>query len=82
MRLKSLYLSRQTYGKNQGFLEGNLELEDPSGEMKIFLTPERCDAVVALVADQLVEQTKMVAETMKANILAGTAQLQLPEAIG
>ena len=45
--------------------------------MKIFLTPERCDAVVALVADQLVEQTKMVAETMKANILAGTAQTQL-----
>lgn len=80
MRLKSISISRQQWGKNQGFLEGSLELEDPSGEMKIFLSPERCDAVVALVADQIVEQTKLVAETMKSNILIGSAQLQLSEA--
>jgi len=41
MRLKSLRITRQTYGKNQGLMEGDLEVEDPSGEMKVFLTPDR-----------------------------------------
>ena len=75
MRLKKLYLNRQQWGKNTGLMEGEIEIEDPSGEMKIFLSPERCDAVVALVADQIVEQTKAVAEAMKSNILTGVAQL-------
>ena len=75
MRLKSLRITRQTYGKNEGLMEGNLEVEDPSGEMKVFLTPDRCDAIIAVVADQLVEQTQVVAANMKANILNGTASV-------
>lgn len=65
MRLSMLRIERKRWGDNNGKLEGEMEIESPTSKMTVLLDPERCDKIVALVADLLVDQAKANAENLK-----------------
>ena len=79
MLLKSIYLRRNMYGVEEGKLKGNIDVGTSLGEIKLILTEEKCQQILNLVADALVEQTKEVAQLMTAELIEGTPQLEHKE---
>lgn len=69
MKLKTVYLSYQTYGAFQGKYTGHVEFEGLAGEMKILLPPELSSRILAVCAELLVTQAKETAQTMTATII-------------
>jgi len=81
MRLKELTVVRKEWGENVGKLEGKIILESPRGEITTFLDPARSDAIIAVIADLLVEETIEIARVLKTEAITHEGQkvLEPPE---
>ena len=76
LSLTSVYLSRNNYGVNKGSLEGNLTVSGVSGDIKLKMSEEQCQRIVELCAEQLVENTKAIAESMTSEIMTSVPALE------
>ena len=76
MELRSLYLTRETYGEKKGTLSGNLEVTTISGDIKIRLIGERAEQILAIVTEQLVETAKDVAENITREVIEHAPALE------
>ena len=69
MELKSLNLNRYSY-QNDGKLTGTLHVTSNEGsEIKIVLTEDKADKILALISEQLVESAKEIAENLTREII-------------
>jgi len=68
MRLKSLQIDRQTWTPGQP-LVGHIRFMDDSGEIQVNLDDAKCNEMLRVVADALVEKSKAIANDLTANIL-------------
>ena len=69
MELSSLHLRRSGYGIDKGELTGSLVVTTMSGEVNLKLSGKNAEKILAVVADQLVEQAQEVAHNITRDIL-------------
>lgn len=69
MELRMLHLSRETYGESKGRLKGKLSVTTSYGEIDLKLEDERAEQILQIVADQLVESAKEVAQNITREVL-------------
>lgn len=69
MELRTIYLSRETYGADKGKLKGNVTVSTLAGEIKLYLSEEKAGRILNICADQLVENAKEVAQNITKEIL-------------
>lgn len=72
MKLKNLYLRRETWGPNEGRIVGSVEFENGHGEIKLNLCPDASDRILTVVADCLVDSAKETAHALTASIIYPT----------
>lgn len=69
MKLSSLNLRRSSYGVDQGELAGTLVVTTVSGDIQLRLSQEKCEQILAIVSEQLVDSAKEVAENITKEIV-------------
>lgn len=58
-------------------LRATVQVEGPMGKTEINLPPETSDRIVALIADELAEQARKVAEAMTAQFIEAGTTLEI-----
>jgi hypothetical protein len=76
MELKSLTIRRTWEGK----IEGGIEVGAERGKVMLTLTEEQAAAIVAVVADCLVDVAREVASDLTAQMIDGSLRKSLTEA--
>ncbi len=69
MQLRMVHLARNNYGDDKGLLKGSVEVTTLAGEIKLHLDEEKAEKILALIADQLVENTQEIAQSITSSII-------------
>lgn len=70
MKLTGIEMRREQYGEDKGKFKGHLTFNDDyQNRIQLVLDEEKCQAILILVADQLVKQTQQIAGDMTARII-------------
>lgn len=77
MLLKTLYIAKEEYGPDKGKYKGEATFSSVSGEVKVRLGQEASHAMIRIVAEQLVEETKAVASLMTSQVIESATLPQL-----
>jgi hypothetical protein len=64
------------FGEDLGQLKGEIKVKGRHGEISFYLDEEKAARIVAVIADQLVEATKEVAENITAEVLTHHTQIE------
>jgi hypothetical protein len=80
LRMTMLHIDLATYGINEGKYEGRVAFIGQYGTTQIILSPTLSQRVLELCADALVKNTKTLAESISAEVIAQTDNL-LPSAV-
>lgn len=73
MKLKSIYLSRQDYGKDIGKLTGKIEYDNYQSTVALVLSEEQAAKIVNLVAEDMVRHAKELSEILLVDAQASIA---------
>ena len=70
MELKSIHISRQENWASlyPGEFAGKIVLTDPTGEVTVNLTPERCAEICAIIAEGAKETARKVCDAMMGSL--------------
>lgn len=74
MRLKQLHIDRQ-YWETGAPLAGHIMFDDNAGEISVKLDDAKCQQMLAIVADSMVEHSRKLANELTANVLLGVQAL-------
>lgn len=78
MRLTGISMDRSSYGEYKGKFAGSLTFNDDyHNQIKLVLSEDKCDAILQLVAKQLIEQTQQIAGDMTERIIEATTGKQI-----
>lgn len=77
MILKSIYIAIEEWGDKKGRYTGNAVFASGVGELKVNLTPETSDKVLAVLAEQLVVSAQEAAKIMTSQVIATATTNQL-----
>ena len=69
MEFESLSLTKETYGANKGRIVGRIEFRGVFGSVGLSLNPEAAQAMLKIVAEQMVEASKTLATNLTAEII-------------
>ncbi len=75
MQLEKIRIERMEYGPNKGRLEGEITFKSPVGRVQTLLNDTLCTKILYVVAENLVETTKQIADNMTAEIITQTPAL-------
>lgn len=73
MKLTKLYLNRINYGPESGSFKGTIEFDGERGKVEVNLDHSLSNALLAVIADQLVATAKTAAERLLVEIVAATS---------
>ena len=76
MQLESLQINRMGWGKNEGMLEGHIVFKNRNGEVKLLLNDEVSNRLLAIVAEGVVESSKMIANDLPAAVITANPALE------
>ena len=62
--LEQLTISRATYGEDKGKLTGRIKISTQAGAVELTLTEEQAQGIIDVVADTLIDYSKMIANDM------------------
>ena len=71
--IKQITMNRQEWGVNKGKLTGGMEIINEHGTIAITLDTAKCERIVMLMAEALIETAQGTASMMVENILAQQA---------
>jgi hypothetical protein len=67
--LKSIEIDRVMYGENKDTYEGRIRFDNKRGDITLNLEGENIQKVIDLLADEIVDQTILVADTLRAETI-------------
>jgi hypothetical protein len=76
--IKSVYLTVNDYGPDKGKLQGSIEFINKHGEIKVRIGNEQAAAIIAILADQLVQTAQETAALMTSQVLEQAASQMNP----
>ena len=62
--LEQLTITRATYGEDKGQLRGRIKISTQAGAVELTLTEEQAQGIIDVVADTLIDYSKMIANDM------------------
>ena len=76
MKLKSMYMSRKEYGKDEGKLTGNVVFDnDNIGEVKLILTEENCRDILDIMKGVLARTAQETCASLHQAIIDSSSNL-------
>ncbi len=79
MQLESFKIERMTYGVNAGKLQGDITYKNSQGRVQLLLNDSVAARLLYIVAEEMVESTKSLAEQLTADIITQVPQLENKE---
>lgn len=76
--IKSIYLNVVDYGPDKGKLQGSIEFINKHGGIKVRIGNDQAAAIVAILADQLVQTAHETASLMTSQVLEQAASQMTP----
>jgi hypothetical protein len=73
--LEQININRINWGDSEGLYEGSVVFANNLGTIKLKLTPEISNGILAVVSKELINTTKVVANQLDAAVLASTKML-------
>jgi hypothetical protein len=67
--VKAVYIQREEWGADKGKLNGSITFEGALGEVKVRLNNTKAQAIIALLADELVACAQDTAALMRSELL-------------
>lgn len=69
LELDNLYISRITWGSDEGQLSGNITFKNQNGKIQLTLSDETCHQILHLCAQDLVLSAQEVAKNLISNVV-------------
>jgi hypothetical protein len=73
--LEQININRINWGDSEGLYEGSVVFANNLGTIKLKLTPEISNGILAVVSKELINTTKVVANQLDAAVMASTKML-------
>jgi len=73
--LEQININRINWGDSEGLYEGSVVFANNLGTIKLKLTPEISNGILAVVSKELINTTKVVANQLDAAVIASTKML-------
>lgn len=80
MELQTLVIGRESYGVNEGRYTGTASFKNQYGQITLNLDPSTSDAILAILAEELVKSARTVGQELTAACLSSTPALLTKQA--
>lgn len=79
MKLESIHIFDQSYGREEGKLTGKLKIRGENGQIELTIGFEACQQVLAVIAEGMAEESRRVADLLTAEIIEHCGAPLLPD---
>ena len=77
MKLNTLKIERERWGKNEGKFTGSIKFDNELGEISVNLSPEQCDKLFAVIAEGIIDTAKEAANELTVSVIEHKESLEI-----